>query len=156
MRATDIAESIRQARAAFWASIEGLSQEDMRRRPAARDWSIAEILGHLPEADYFYLQQALMGRNLLVHALEYFDDIRWRAEYPTPESVDIDRCLARMQRSHGSALTVVSGLDDEELSRPIAHRRGIPYSVADVFLRLSDHDGVHAAQVWDIRTALGC
>jgi uncharacterized damage-inducible protein DinB len=155
MQAAEIAENLRRTRAALWASIEGLSQEAMRRRPAEGDWSVAEVLGHLPEADYFYLQQALMGRNLLVHALEYFDDIRWKAEHPTPESVDIARCIARLQRSHASVLTVLSGLDDKELSRPIAHRRGIPYSVGDTFLRLSDHDRVHAAQIVDIRRAFG-
>jgi uncharacterized damage-inducible protein DinB len=155
MPTDELANRLVAARHELLAAFERFPASTERTRPAPDEWSALEVLGHIAEADYFYLQQALMGRNLLVHALEYFDDVRWRLEHPDPAVLDRDEVMRRLSAAHRSCLAVLDALGPAERSRSVAHRRGITYTVGDVFSRIADHDHAHAAQLKTIATTVG-
>jgi hypothetical protein len=55
---TDLVAAVEMAAHAFAGFVEGLTDEQFHRRPAAGEWSAAEITGHVSEAPLTFAQHA--------------------------------------------------------------------------------------------------
>lgn len=151
----EIAASLRRSREEFVTLVTSIGAGEAARRPAAGGWSVIDLLAHMPEVDWFYLQQALAARNVSDHRFVYFDDIRWEGErVARAVQPSFEALIESLAASHRAVLAVVDELTDDELARSTAHPRGIPYTVGDIFRRLAAHDEIHVAQIREILGAL--
>lgn len=153
--ATDLAERIRDARGRLIEQIDGLTDQALRARPDPEEWSIVEVLAHLPNVDRHWLAQALAIRDNPEHLFVHFDDDRWKREHPDVRGEPLNVVLQAMHAAHDTVLTTLSQMSDTDLQRTARHPRGIPYTVRDVFLRYPAHDESHAQQIAGIRRRLG-
>lgn len=120
--------------------------EDLRRRPAAGEWSVLELVGHLVDAE-------------LVGAARY----RWMLSEETPELIgyDQDRWVARLRHNDDSPDELVGlfsalrqanvGLWDRssatERQRIGLHAERGPESFDLLFRMLAGHDRFHLDQM---------
>jgi uncharacterized damage-inducible protein DinB len=146
---------MRESRGRLVEQIGGLADEALRTRPDAEEWSIVEVLAHLPDVDHHWLAQALAIPDDPEHLFVHFDDDRWKRDHPDVRGEPVDAVLQAMHVAHDIVLTSLTQLSDADLQRTARHPRGIPYTVRDVFLRYPVHDDNHAEQIAGIRSRLG-
>lgn len=152
---TDLTERIRAGRKHLLDQISGLADEALGRRPEEGEWSVVEVLAHLPDVDRHWLEQALLIRDNPDHIFVHFDDERWKRNHPAVRQIPLDVILRAMQGTHEAVLETLLRMTESDLARTARHPRGIPYTVRDVFLRYPAHDRNHAEQITAIRRRLG-
>jgi uncharacterized damage-inducible protein DinB len=152
--AAGLIERIRDGRGRLLEQTRGLSDGALRTRPDAEEWSIVEVLAHLPDVDQHWLAQALAIRDNPEHLFVHFDDDRWKREHLDVRSAPLPAVLQAMQSAHDTVLATLAQLDADDLDRTARHPRDIPYTVRDVFLRYPAHDENHANQIAGIRQRL--
>lgn len=132
----------------------GLSGDALRRRPSADDWSVLEVLAHLPDASRGWLHSVERMRKEDDPALARFDDAAWKATHVDVNAWPADRVFADLQAVHAETLACVLSLTDADLQRQGTGARG-PVSVRELISRYAGHDVNHANQIREIRQALG-
>jgi len=153
--AAALVRALTDARRQVLGTIDGASDADLRRRPAADEWSMIEVIAHLADVDAHWLGQALAIRDDPEHLFVHFDDGRWKREHPGVRDEPTERVLARVERAHRAVLETLAALTPGELDRAGRHPRGVPYTIREVFGRHVAHDESHAAQLAAIRARLG-
>ena len=64
----ELAQLLREAQAEFQAALDGITERELRTPPAANEWSVAQIIGHVGEHQVFWVR-----RGQLMAALEMPD-----------------------------------------------------------------------------------
>jgi hypothetical protein len=132
--------------------LRGLSDEQLRFRPTANDWSIVEIVGHLVDIDV--LMRTRVGKIIA-------------AENATLEAFDNDEAMRRGNYQHKQALALAHAFAEHRaafveelrylrpaaLARTGAHPTRGPISIADIIATLVRHDPGHAQQISDVLAA---
>ncbi len=132
----------------------GLTDAQLRQRPAAGEWAVIEVLAHLPDAGLGWvsnIQHMLAEDN---PTLANFDDTAWKAAHTGVLEWPAARVFDALRSSHAEAVATVAKLSDASLQRAGIGRRG-PTVVRDLIGRYAGHDVNHANQVREIRAALG-
>lgn len=148
----ELVASLKKARISFLRSIEGLEQPAMKLRPAVGEWSIIEILAHMPAVDDCYLSQALEVTRSPGIRFDYFDDEAWKVAHPSPDSFELSHVFGSLQEAHNRVIAGATSLRAEALLLPCLHPRGIPYTVRDILARLPAHDANHQLQIEEVRS----
>ncbi len=143
----ELSRSIRTARGKLLALLDGAEEPSLHNAPLDEEWAVAEVLSHLVEVDYYYLSEALASCAYPGRRFTYFDDARWKDLHPDARREPGPSILERLGRSHSAVLAAVGAISQMELAIPVAHPRGIPYTVRDILMRLSTHDTNHAEQI---------
>jgi len=131
----------------------GLSGEAIRRRPAPEDWSVLEVLTHLPDASRGWLQSVARMRTEENPTLARLDDAGWKAAHADVNAWPTERVFADLQAVHAETLACVRELSEADLQRAGVGARG-PVTVRELISRCAGHDVNHANQIREIRTAL--
>ena len=152
--ADKVCAQIASARQRILGSVRGLSEKQSKLRPADGGWSAIEVLAHMIDVDDYYLGQAMLLRDQPNAVFNYFDDDAWKAAHPAPDEFALRDVLDQLTASHQRVLEATFRLTKKELGRPGLQPRGIPYTVADVFLRLPTHDDNHRQQLDEILARL--
>jgi uncharacterized damage-inducible protein DinB len=150
----ELSAALRQSRAALLAPVRGMSQDAAVQRPTDDEWSVIEVLAHMVDVDYYYLGEALAMRDSAGHAFCYFDDDAWKRTHPEVRRLPLERVLAALDISHQTVLAMLAASNEEQLSTPGTHPRGIDYTARDVFYRLVPHDETHEQQIRQILRAI--
>jgi uncharacterized damage-inducible protein DinB len=150
-----LVRTLTDSRHRLLGTINGVSDADLRRRPADDEWSMIEVLAHLADVEAHWLGQALAIRDDPEHLFVHFDDERWKREHPAVRDEPPAQVLARVERAHRAVLETLAGLTPHDLDRAGRHPRGAPYTVREVFRRYAAHDENHTAQLAAIRARLG-
>lgn len=150
-----LVRELRRARAALVESVGGLPDDAFVRRPPGDEWSVLDVLRHIPDVDRHWLEQALAIHDDATHVFVHFDDERWKRENRDRGEVAPGAVLEMVNRTHETTVQQLLMLSAEDLDRPGRHPRGIPYTVRDVFLRFPAHDRNHAGQIAEIRARIG-
>lgn len=132
----------------------GLADDAIRRRPSADDWSVLEVLAHLPDASRGWLQSVERMRTEENPTLARFDDAAWKAAHADVNTWPAERIFADLQAVHADTLACVLALSDADLQRHGIGARG-PVTVRELISRYAGHDVNHANQIREIRKALG-
>mgnify|MGYP006286276369 CR=1 FL=1 len=133
----------------------GLTDEQLRLRPSADDWSVLEVLAHLPDVDRNWLANVQMMLTQDSPTLPGFDDAAWKAAHAHVNQQPAAEVFADLRASHAEALAGVGALTDADLARTGIGRRG-SLTVKELITRYSGHDANHANQIREIRAAIGC
>jgi hypothetical protein len=141
---SDPLEVMEATLAAFRQRTAGLAAEAVERRPAPREWSVAELLGHLWDAEIAY---AFRARAILAQdgpALIGYDQDAWAtlARPPFTELLDAFEAL----RAANLALAA-GGTPEERWSRQGVHEERGPTSFRLLTETIAGHDRAHLLQL---------
>jgi uncharacterized damage-inducible protein DinB len=149
-----IVDDLRNARSDLLASVQDVSPDDLRRRPAEGEWSVIELLAHLPDVDRYYLSQAQQLRDVPGHAFVYFDEDAWARENPDAIDRDPRDVKLAMAAAHDEVVRWARSLTPDELDRAGGHPARGSISVREMLERIANHDRRHTEQVLTIRRKL--
>jgi len=154
MSVIDLLYRLESGRRELLEACLGLSDAQIRQRPGAGEWSVLEVLAHLPDADHGWVQSVQRMLTEDNPTLARFDDAAWKAAHADVNQWPVERVFAELRSAHQEALTQVVGLTEAGLTRPGVGARG-PVTVQELITRYAGHDVNHANQVREIRAALG-
>ena len=132
----------------------GLTDAAIRQRPSADDWSVLEVLAHLPDASRGWLESVERMRTEANPTLARFDAAARKTDHAEVNTWPDERVFADLREVHAATLAYVQGLSDGDLQRPAVGMRG-PVTVRELISRYAGHDTNHANQIREIRKALG-
>ncbi len=139
--------------AQFASAIEGLGEEQLRHAPAPGEWSIHEVLVHLPDSEIFAYERV---RRILAEeqpTLDAFSEEIWaaRLDYPAQNvriALDVFRALRRSNAALFRMLTA------EQWERTGNHTERGSMSLYDVFMIFLRHGQAHLEQVEQAKRSL--
>jgi len=145
---------LEETRKGFLDSVARLTEEQMYTRIAPDEWTVAEILAHLPVAERHLLGQA---RAVYTEGLE---EIRFmsrderqtaaeRSQQMVPPQMVNDMIGARRQ-----TLKFIDGLTDIDLDKPTSHRKLGPMTLGSVLRTIGYHESDHEQHVRRLRDAM--
>ena len=134
-------------------AIEGLSEEQMKQRPAEGEWSIHEIILHLGDSEvicYERIHRILAEDRPILYA---FSEEAWARNllYPRQNS---DTALALFKALRHSSSILLHMLPAEAWERTGVHSERGEMSLYDVFLTFTKHADDHLAQIQRTKQAL--
>ncbi len=139
----------------LFEAISGLTEEQMRRRPGEGQWSVAEVLAHLPVSERHIAAQARAVCARPGAAIEFLGEAE-RAEAAArgwrlpPPALIHDLVAARWETT-----SFLDSLCAHELSLSGRHESLGEMTVLQVLGAISYHEREHVGQVRAIRQALG-
>jgi DinB superfamily len=128
---------------AFQERASGLPAELATRRPAPEEWSVAELLGHLWDAEiaYAFRARAILGQD--TPALPAYDQVTWAA-LPHPP---FDQLLAAFTALRTANLALVGGTAEPLWERYGIHAERGPTSFRLLTQTTAGHDRAHLRQL---------
>jgi hypothetical protein len=142
-----VAALLRAAAATFAAETRALPEPLRRWHPAAGEWCVKEVLGHLIEAE----RRGFAGRIRLIlgHdrlALERWDPAAVARERKDCER-DVETLLAELLRAREESATLAASLRPGDLARSGLHPVVGELTVAALLQEWVHHDRNHAKQM---------
>ena len=134
--------------------VEGLSAEQLTRRPAPDKWSIQEIVAHLADDELvggYRLRMILSSSGTHIQA---FDQDEW-ARIGRYDRIDVRSSLRLFRVLRESNFALLQSLDPEEWEMFGVHaERGVE-TVRDIAMYFAGHDINHFKQIETIRNTFG-
>ncbi|WP_276355095.1 DinB family protein [Cohnella caldifontis] len=133
-------------------AIEGLTEEQLKRKPAPGHWSITEVIAHLADHNIvvsFRIREILSGSGVRLPA---FNQDPWIDGQKANQGNASDFLQAfRALLVHNAQLFV--RLDPEDWSKPGVNYKGETVTLAGVVQGFIDHVGRHLGQIERIKKA---
>ncbi|MBL15835.1 MAG: hypothetical protein CL767_01420 [Chloroflexi bacterium] len=150
-------EKLRSAHQAVMKSIDGVAGAEIRQVPAPGEWSVAQLLAHIAEIQYFWMEKAVLitqedDPNITRSDVE---NDRRAAAVEDHASDSLDTLIKSLAAANESAVAATGDLSSEDL--PILGHRGEnnPITVEGVVQYLALHVEEHAHQVSESRRLIG-
>lgn len=138
--------------AAYAAELNGLPTELYTWKPSAREWSLAEVMAHLADAEEIYLQDRLM--RILTEdrpAIAGFDQDQYAVDRRYNEQ-DPLQSLARFAAANAAVVSLAwTTPEDGWWDRVGVHSEAGELSFRTMLLRLSGHHHSHLHQMRRIK-----
>lgn len=135
------------------AACRGLSDEQMRRRPAGEAWSVLEIVCHLRDS---VSEEGVRVRRLVEEenpTLVPYDQDAWAVERRYGEE-DPRRALTALRAFWAGLAYQLENLSDEQWARAGIHPETGPVTVHSRAERQAEHGRDHLAQMREVRTGI--
>ncbi len=133
--------------------IDGLSKEQLARRPTPEKWSIQEIVAHLADDELvggYRLRMILSAPGTDIQA---FDQDIW-AQTGRYDRIDVRASLELFRVLRNSNLALLRSLDSAEWEMFGVHaERGVE-TVRDIAMYFAGHDINHFKQIEEIRRTI--
>lgn len=132
--------------AALRQQVAGLSDEQLRYRPAAGEWSIVEIIGHLIDVEALYVRrigQMISAENPILERIDQEALVEQR-DYQSKQAAQL---LATFAEQRAAALDEVRYIRPANLARTGVHYLRGQVTIAELLGVWSDHDQNHLRQV---------
>jgi uncharacterized damage-inducible protein DinB len=148
--------SLYKIRHAWREAVKDLSKDELAAKILPDVQPIGTIIIHIAEAEYFWIQQIVEGkefteeiRNLLHHDL-WFKDF-------AAHDLDIDYCLEVVEKIHHLTQKTLAKFTDDDLEKTFVRQvenGERHYSLRWIFIHLLEHDAEHKGQMLMIKRLL--
>ena len=131
------------------AALEGITDEELDRRPASGDWSPREVAHHLADSEamaYMRLRRLIAEDEPLIHGYDEPEYAR-RLHYDRPTASS----LAVLRAVRAASLELLESLTDAEWARTGTHSESGSYSVERWLAIYASHSHDHANQIREAR-----
>ena len=130
------------------------ARPNLRRRPAAGEWSVLELLGHLADAELVVSGRYRWAISHERPALPGYDQDQW-VERLHHNQDDPDQLLTLFATLRASNLALWQRSSGQERERVALHAERGPESVDLMFRMLAGHDRFHLNQMRETLQQLG-
>jgi hypothetical protein len=168
-RAT-ILKMLSESSAAFEDAVAGVSKDDAARKPADGGWSITEIAEHVAVAEegmFFMLterfrpipeappdeQKETQIVNVILNRNEKMQSPG--ASMPSGKFASLSDALAHFRGCRARTIHYVEQCKDDQRKRSVKHPLAGVVNGYEYLLILANHPSRHAAQIREVRSALG-
>ena len=146
MNRDEIIATIRSLPNELEPMFEGLSDDQVRWRPAPDEWSILEVCCHLRDSAEIEITRHRRLASEDNPTLEPYDQEALAIER-NYQGDDINRVLRDLHAFWGGLADLLQGLSEEEWERSGFHPETGPTSIADRAQRNADHGRLHIEQI---------
>ncbi|HEX9985327.1 MAG TPA: DinB family protein [Thermoanaerobaculia bacterium] len=149
----EVIDALRGYQSQVLVRLQGLAEDDLRRKEAEGKWAIADVLAHLAD---FELVIAVRLRSMLASehpALQPMEQAQWVARVHRGEP--IDELLEQFRFLRELNVRLLERVRDDEWARTGEHPQAGSISLSAITERLARHDARHLAQIDRIRTTHG-
>ncbi len=146
----DLRARLEVARAELLAALEGVTQEQLVRRPPGevttddQRWTLREVLWHIGTVEDWIGRMASQARD--EREIDGYEPLRRPAAMNT-----LPLLLGWLDQTRSATLRFVQGLTDEELAIEFTTPAGEQRTVGRVLHHLAVHDAQHREQVLALR-----
>lgn len=150
-------EKLRSAHQAVMASIDGVQEPDIRRVPAPDEWTVAQLLAHIAEIEYFWMEKAVLittedDPNITRSDVE---NDRRTAAVVDHAGDSLDQLVSGLAVANESAVATVGKIAPDDLSN-LGHRgENNPLTVEGVIDFLVKHVEERANQIRESLRLIG-
>jgi len=150
-------EKLRSAHQAVMRSIDGVAEAEIRQVPAPGEWTVAQLLAHIAEIQYFWMEKAVLitqedDPNITRSDVE---NDRRAAAVEDHAGDSLDELVRGLAAANDSAVAATGNISSEELAI-LGHRgENNPITVEGVVQFLAQHVEDHALQVSESRRLIG-
>ncbi|MEW6071469.1 MAG: DinB family protein [Planctomycetota bacterium] len=129
------------------AAVDGLTEEEVRFRPAEGAWSILEVAGHLADEEVLDFR-ARLERTLRdpAEAWDPIDPVGWVGERRYQDA-DLAAVLDRFAAARADSLSFLRGLADPAWTNAHEHARLGALRAGDLLVAWVVHDQLHLRQI---------
>lgn len=125
--------------------VEGMTEEEVSRRPSEREWSAREQLAHLAAFERLWLEWAVKVRE--EPGCEVGPPPPNPPAYAEAEARPLADLLQELASARRDTIAAIEGLTDEELKRRGKHLLFGEMSVLQMLRSLYRHDRMHMDQM---------
>ncbi len=150
---TVLQEKLRSAHQAVMNAIDGIAEAEIRQVPAPGEWTVAQLLAHIAEIQYFWMEKAVLitqedDPNITRSDVE---NDRRAAAVEDHAGDSLDMLIKSLAAANESAVTATGEIDPKKLAI-LGHRgENNPITVEGVVQFLALHVEEHAHQVSESR-----
>lgn len=140
---------VRTAHQVVVDSIDGITEEEARQVPAPDEWTVAQLLAHIAEIQYFWIEKAVLitqedDPNITRSDVE---NDRRAAAVAGHAGDALDDLIRELATANESAIATTGTIAQEDLST-LGHRgEDNPITVEGVIQYLASHMELHAVQI---------
>ena len=140
---------VRTAHQVVVDSIDGITEEEARQVPAPDEWTVAQLLAHIAEIQYFWIEKAVLitqedDPNITRSDVE---NDRRAAAVANHADDALDDLVRELATANESAIATTGAIAPEDLST-LGHRgEDNPITVEAVIQYLASHMELHAVQI---------
>ena len=146
-------QKLRSAHQAVMDAIDGIAEAEIRQVPAPGEWTVAQLLAHIAEIQYFWMEKAVLitqedDPNITRSDVE---NDRRAAAVEDHAGDSLDALVRGLAAANESAIAAAGEVASEDLAI-LGHRgENNPITVAGVIQYLAQHVEEHASQVSESR-----
>lgn len=149
--------SLEETRGAIREAISGLTDEDLARNILPNLNSIGQLVLHLGEAEYWWIQEIVGGKPMS-------DDEKKFAHYNengfedfTKKSYSAEYCIEKLAQIHTRTRKLLAEFSDADLDNIYVVKRPdkeIHLSLRRILFHLLDHEATHKGQIMMLKRLL--
>ena len=154
---SSLQDMLKSAYQAVIESIDGIQEAEIRLIPAPDEWTVAQLLAHIAEIEYFWMEKAVLitkedDPNITRSDVE---NDRRTAAVVDHAGDSLDELIRGLSTANDAAVTVVGNIAPRDMSI-LGHRgENNPISVEGVIQSLAGHMTEHANQITESRRLIG-
>ncbi len=146
----DLVEPLRELPDVLEAELRGISDAEATRRPAANQWCIKEIVGHLRDAAEVYHKRLYMMATQTDPVLEPYDQEAFAREHGYMER-GIDSMVAELRRFRSQTVELLTTLVNWNWARSGQHLEAGRMSIRQIVEHMVEHEAAHVADIRRLR-----
>lgn len=145
--------SLYKIRSAWRDAVKDLSKAELAHKILPDVQPIGVIIIHIAEADYFWIQQIVGGKEFTAEIQNLLHHDLWFKDFAAHD-LDIDYCLSVVDKIHQMTRETLAKMTDADLDKTfvrVRDDRETHYSLRWIFVHLLEHDAEHKGQIMMIK-----
>jgi hypothetical protein len=126
--------------------LSGASDDHLARRPSEAEWSAAEVISHLGDAELVYATRLRLIVAQDLPRLSWYDEEAWVERFG-PLDEDTRATMARWRALRDNNVRLLESLAEEEWARSGMHESEGRLTVEAIVKRMVAHDRNHLDQI---------
>jgi uncharacterized damage-inducible protein DinB len=148
-----------EVRAQLGEAIAGMSPDEIGRRAVLEAHSIAALVLHIGEAEWYWMQCVVSGSEVsdTIRNSAYWDALEDPASF-SQKGYSVEFCLSEIEKIRQQTRETLARFDDAQLDRVFTFvKRGQPQelSLRWILHHLVDHEAQHKGQILLLKRLLG-
>ena len=149
----ELQQALRSAHQTMMESLDGVSEPEIRQVPAPDEWTVAQLMAHIAEIQYFWMEKAVLitiedDPNLTRSDVE---NDRRAAAVEDHAGDSLDDLIRGLAAANDSAIAATGAIAPGDLA-VLGHRgENNPITVEGVVRFLASHVEEHAHQIRESR-----
>ena len=150
-------QTLRSAHQVVMDAIDGLDETEARKVPAPDEWTVAQLMAHIAEIEYFWMEKAVLitqEDNPNITRSDVENDRR-AAAVENHAGDSLNDLIKSLAAANDSAIAATGEIAPKDLGI-LGHRgENNPITVAEVVTYLATHVEEHANQIRASRSLIG-